>query len=209
MKCGNCKQDHETVAEVRKCYGVSAPGRVPLTEFHDGHDGQYELIQRLLTEREMTPLPAYEVAKTQLSKQEATELITHLIKDVPRPVASSQVRTGGLSKFGVPAGYYAVNSLTGNNDTDFFEVNVPEEGKWKGYTFVSRVIGGRPSVRIKGPQANHALQEIVAVGINEAKQRYGREIGRCGECNRHLTDELSRRIGIGPVCRDKIAARAG
>lgn len=38
-------------------------------------------------------------------------------------------------------------------------------------------------------------------GIDAARERYGREIGRCGICNRTLTDEESRRIGIGPVCR--------
>src|SRR5262252_4961049 len=35
----------------------------------------------------------------------------------------------------------------------------------------------------------------------DAGPRFGREIGRCYVCGRTLTDELSRELGIGPVCR--------
>jgi hypothetical protein len=35
----------------------------------------------------------------------------------------------------------------------------------------------------------------------DAGPRFGREIGRCYVCGRTLTDELSRSLGIGPVCR--------
>jgi hypothetical protein len=101
----------------------------------------------------------------------------------------------------VPAGHYAVPSLTGNNDLDFFRVDRPTEGKWAGRTFVNRVIGGRPSVAVPGVTARQALEAIRDAGPEEAKKKYGQEIGRCGECNRHLTDELSRSLGIGPVCR--------
>jgi hypothetical protein len=102
----------------------------------------------------------------------------------------------------VPAGHYAVESLTGNNDLDFFSVD-KGKGRWVGRTFVERVIGGRPSVAVRGVQAHRALEAIAAAGPDKAMARYGQEIGQCGKCNRHLTDELSRSLGIGPVCRDK------
>lgn len=35
----------------------------------------------------------------------------------------------------------------------------------------------------------------------DAGPRFGREIGRCYVCGRTLTDERSRALGIGPVCR--------
>jgi hypothetical protein len=37
MRCGNCKKDHDTVAEVRKCYGVDSSGLTPeqQTYLHD------------------------------------------------------------------------------------------------------------------------------------------------------------------------------
>jgi hypothetical protein len=38
-------------------------------------------------------------------------------------------------------------------------------------------------------------------GDPDAGPRFGREIGRCYVCGRTLTDETSRALGIGPVCR--------
>jgi hypothetical protein len=35
----------------------------------------------------------------------------------------------------------------------------------------------------------------------DAGPRFGREIGKCYVCGRTLTDETSRELGIGPVCR--------
>lgn len=35
----------------------------------------------------------------------------------------------------------------------------------------------------------------------DAGPRFGREIGRCYVCGRTLTDETSRALGIGPICR--------
>lgn len=103
----------------------------------------------------------------------------------------------------IPAGYYAVESRTGNNDLDFFMVVRPEKGYWKERTFVKLVIGGHPNQPVRGSEARSVLERIEAAGIQEAKELYGKEIGKCGECNRSLTDEESRRIGIGPVCRNK------
>lgn len=101
----------------------------------------------------------------------------------------------------VPAGFYAVPSRTGNNDLDFFRVDRPEDGKWAGYTFVKRVIGGHDDQRVRGTEMRLALEAILATGVDQARQTYGVEIGRCAICNRHLTDDESRAFGIGPTCR--------
>jgi|SRR5579872_1896679 len=103
----------------------------------------------------------------------------------------------------VPAGHYAVASLTGNNDLDFFRVDRPADGPYRGRTFVKRVIGGRPNVNVRGRTAVLALKAILAEGIEAAGQRYGVELGQCCRCNRHLTDATSRALGIGPDCRAK------
>ena len=102
----------------------------------------------------------------------------------------------------VPEGHYAVASATGTNDLDFFRVDRPDSGRWAGRTFVKRVIGGRPSVPVRGTVARAALEAILSAGVDSARTLYGQEIGRCWHCNRHLTDETSRRLGIGPVCRE-------
>jgi hypothetical protein len=144
IRCGNCKKEHETVAEVKACYGMT---RNPVT----------------------------------------IEVFDYT---TPR---------SGIPE--IAAGYYAVESATGNNDLDFYRVDRPTEGRWAGRTFVKRIIGGNPDIQVRGAEARNALNRILAAGPDDAKKKYGQEIGQCGECNRHLTDETSRELGIGPVCR--------
>jgi len=100
----------------------------------------------------------------------------------------------------VPEGYYATPSRTGTNDLDFWRVDRPTEGRWAGRTFVKRVIGGHPDANVRGAEVRLALEAIQAAGPQSAAEVYGREIGRCGMCNRHLTDAVSRARGIGPDC---------
>jgi len=49
------------------------------------------------------------------------------------------------------------------------------------------------------PEKLRILKAIIA--DPDAGPRFGREIGRCYVCGRTLTDETSRALGIGPVCR--------
>jgi hypothetical protein len=206
-----------TVEHVRACYGGAAIGQhIPLTTVHDGKDGQYELLQRLMEERDMPPLDPYDEIKGKVSKSEASALISHLINDVKKPVAPKQVKEGGAAKFDVPAGYYATPSITGNNDLDFWKVDRPTEGKWAGYTFVRRVIGGHSDQNLPRDSKKRvktdnrrlarvtqvaALEAIVKFGIEKSHELFGTELKFCRECGIHLTDELSRELGIGPVCR--------
>lgn len=101
----------------------------------------------------------------------------------------------------VPEGYYATASRTGNNDLDFWAIDRPTEGRWAGRVFVKRVVGGRADQNVRGPEARLALEAIAAAGPEDAARLYGQEVGRCGRCNRHLTDETSRAYGLGPECR--------
>jgi hypothetical protein len=100
----------------------------------------------------------------------------------------------------VPEGHYATPSATGNNDLDFWRVDRPTEGRWAGRVFVKRVIGGRADQAVRGAEAIDALRAICADHPHHAMVLYGQEVGRCGRCNRHLTDEASRQRGLGPDC---------
>jgi len=52
---------------------------------------------------------------------------------------------------------------------------------------------------------NEKLRILTAIANDpDAGPRFGREIGACYKCGRVLTDELSRQLGIGPVCREGI-----
>lgn len=102
----------------------------------------------------------------------------------------------------LPAGHYAIPSA-GHNDLDFYRIDRPTTGRYAGLTFVKVVVGGRPARRLPRSLAQPVIDRIEAHGAQEAAQTYGREIGRCYRCNRHLTDEESRRLGIGPDCRGR------
>jgi len=163
---------------------------------------QAEFIKSLLASRtgyseDFAARVSVALAEESLPRKKASEVIEFLLKHPNAPKAATSVGTE------VPAGHYAVESATGSNDYDFWKVDKPDSGKWEGWTFVKRVIGGRPAQRVKGAEAKAALAAIEAAGPPAAARLYGQEIGRCGRCNRHLTDKESRSLGIGPECRKK------
>jgi isocitrate/isopropylmalate dehydrogenase len=98
-------------------------------------------------------------------------------------------------------GYYATKSATGNNDLDFWFVRVQTEGRYAGFRSVSRVLGGRGTQRIHNGEQMTALRAILAAGTEAAGMLFAQELGRCRKCGRDLTDDTSRQLGIGPVCR--------
>jgi uncharacterized protein DUF6011 len=55
---------------------------------------------------------------------------------------------------------------------------------------------------IRNFAAKHAILKRINADRDGALALYGREVGRCGRCNRTLTSEY-RKLGIGPVCIDK------
>jgi Family of unknown function (DUF6011) len=200
IKCGHCGGTHESVQDVRKCYGGQTVATVARPA--DGATAkQLGFLRKLREERGLVT-----DGLEKLSKAEASDEISRHLS--PKGKAAKAVYEANGKRQAertapypdVPAGHYAVESLTGNNDLDFFRVDRPTEGHYRGRTFVKRVIGGRPDVAVRGPQARAALEAILAAGTDKATLRYGQEIGRCGKCNRHLTDEVSRSRGIGPDC---------
>jgi len=104
----------------------------------------------------------------------------------------------------VPAGHFAVPSRTGANDLDFWLVQKPTEGRWAGYVFVKRVLGGHDPVSVRGAEAAAALAAISAAGPLAAAAVYGQQIGQCSHCHRELTDVVSRFTGYGPTCRGHV-----
>lgn len=104
----------------------------------------------------------------------------------------------------VPAGYYALDTVSdGDNDIAFYCVT-KGTGRWAGHTFVETVIGGDRGGPVRGAAGRSVLDRIRKAGVQEATERYGREIGRCGRCHRTLTNKESRDRGIGPECATKL-----
>lgn len=212
--CGKCKAYHPTVADVKACYlgtgpVAQAPANSPAGSttaplsanvWRKGNDGTW-LVQvangAATGDTVVVAKRSGEVADVVLG-----EYVADGIDGVKffRPEAKP-VPTPATDLPDVPEGYYAVASATGNNDLDFYVVQVGKD-KWAGRIFVKRVIGGHPDTAVRGTEAKAALTRIFEADWQEAAHRYGQEIGRCGKCNRTLTDETSRAYGIGPVCRD-------
>jgi hypothetical protein len=86
--------------------------------------------------------------------------------------------------------------------------NVNKNGSsWKGWVFVKRVVGPRedkigrqaPGGTYHG-QFRGLLTQVLHDPVR-SMARYGQMVGECGRCGRRLTDDKSRRDGIGPECR--------
>jgi len=104
------------------------------------------------------------------------------------------------------------------HEVRFYVVRTPDEGRYKDWTFVS-IQGGdvhrtagfrRPNGEfvVKLPEVMVAVEQIAADPM-ATLARYGHEIGACGVCGRALTDETSRRVGIGPVCLGRLRSSYG
>ena len=104
----------------------------------------------------------------------------------------------------VPAGRYAIETAGRGavNELAFYVVDRPTEGKWAGYVFVKLMVSDEEQ-RLSRDTQTAILRKIAEVGAEVASARYGHEIGKCGVCNRTLTNDESRARGIGPVCAEK------
>jgi len=199
IRCGK-GHEHETVAEVRACYAVGGgEGSAPAVRSNKfagtcvkcGHrvEAQAGRIER---------------------NAESGWDVFHLDGTCPEKIAVPETAMAGLRApafredfKNIPAGHYATASLTGKNDYDFWRVDCPAEGRWAGRIFVKRIIGGKPEAPVRGATRFGALSAIITEGIEVCGTRYGVELGQCRKCNRHLTDETSRALGIGPDCRSQ------
>lgn len=103
----------------------------------------------------------------------------------------------------IPEGYYAVDSLTGNNDVDFFCVDKPEKGQWAGHVFVKQIVGGDQWFPCKGRRKYEVLEAITRVGWNIAGERFAAERKECYKCLSDLTKYASRSLGLGRTCAGK------
>lgn len=98
----------------------------------------------------------------------------------------------------IPVGKYAIKNAPTNtvNDISFWSVWVNDDGKiWR----LKQVVGG---ILENVPHASILpILKVIGRDPEAAMALYGHEIGQCGACGRQLTNKLSRRLGIGPICR--------
>ena len=191
IKCGK-GHEHETIAEVRECYGVTTKQA-------------YRANKYAGTCVKCGGTVAAEKGRADKNHHGKWE-VSHLDGECPQraPQETAPRFEHGLDRYDViPRGHYATDSLTGHNDLDFWRVDRPEQGAYAGRTFVKRIVGGKPDLNVSRDTKFRALEAILELGPEGSALLYGRELGRCSRCNRHLTDETSRALGMGPECRQR------
>lgn len=135
-----------------------------------------------------------------LSSSEASAEINHLksLQGGARPMIQPKPKSPATTS--APVGRYAVD-LPGGRGPTLVEITKPTSGPWSGYTFVKTVpfLEGGKAEPVKGAAAIHVLNEVER-SPRACAAAYGRMTGRCGQCNRRLSDPSSVQLGIGPEC---------
>ena len=138
-----------------------------------------------------------------LKTRKADNLSTGQVRGILNCIRAEVLREGEANLAGdvleVTNGRYAI---TIGDKLRFFHINAPTKGKWVGFTFVKEFLGGGQKFNIRNRETRNQILGAIA-NDSKALARYGQELGFCGICGRELTDEVSRAIGIGPVCREK------
>lgn len=133
----------------------------------------------------------------------------HKEGECPTGDAPAPVRSLNDILANVPDGYLALES-TGKNDLVFYRVATNKglhNPAKKGHRYVQIVIGGHTNETLTGKRGIESATRIAMLSpaeLAEATARFGREIGKCGRCGRHLTDEASRARGLGAECASKV-----
>jgi len=193
IKCGRGHY-HNSVTEVRECYGVP----------EDLTKREYRKNKFAGTCRKCHGKVDAEAGR--IDKIDGQWVPSHLEGQCPQraPQETAPRFEQGLDRYDkIPKGHYATVSASGRNDFDFWRVDRPEQGAYAGRTFVKRIVGGKPDLNVSRDMKFRALEAIMSEGIELTAKRYGVELGHCYRCNRTLTDETSRALGIGPECRSK------
>lgn len=105
---------------------------------------------------------------------------------------------------GFEDGFYAVPFVGQGSHTDLTFFGIRTRNNGSGDRYVVHTVGGHADTDdVTNEWVERALHSLTTVDRYEAMQAYGQKMGYCGDCGRHLTDEISRKLGIGPVCAAK------
>lgn len=104
---------------------------------------------------------------------------------------------------GGKVGHFAVRLPSDLETVKFYRVKQVVGGRWDGKVFVD----AQASSEFWPVKKAETLVEVLSAILRDvpaAEKLYGNELGKCCRCNRTLTDETSRALGIGPECRSKL-----
>lgn len=169
--------------------------RIPAGSAKMATERQVAYIHGLISERELpaefADLTVESVTTESVTAEAASAMIRALKVQPRRPVQAQDEYVN------VPDGNYAILNASGKGDVVFYRVWTRRDGSRGVDLQVSDDY--LPVARAQVP----GIMDRIAQDPGRALIRYGHEIGRCGVCNRTLTDAVSRERGIGPVCASK------
>lgn len=203
VKCGNCKDKHETIADVRECYSITArelgeelnpTGAKPLSaQTNERHnppsEPQVDFVEDLLSVRIWPDTYTRSEIKA-MSSSQVSAMITGLKAADYKP-----------RELKCPEGRYALEQPD-NKDTPiaFYEI-----GWWQNHITIRRLVGAPGDFarqRVRDSIGQRILDAIEA-NPKEAMMRFADETECCGSCGSPLTNKDSRAARIGPVCAKK------
>jgi hypothetical protein len=217
IRCGHCKETHDTVAEVRACSQEHSGLTAGQSKYEHLSAGQANYLRSLLSQFRLglvggvTPETAsYEFGRRVLEglidarRNRATGKdfvlpegvfhLTHVNEPDERTMTHPPMPD-------VPQGYYAVPDWTGREELKFVFVKDGKD-KWAGRKFSKLIVGGHPELSMSPKETRRALTAILKFGIENAGILYGQKIGQCYNCNRSLTKKASRVLSLGRHCAE-------
>jgi len=167
---------------------------------------QVAFIQSLLDER---VVPEEYAAKVRseigiFTSKRASEVISGLMAAPRKPkqaLPEGDVLDGiPHAKYAIPAAELAVKALARPFDGDLLFIEVKE---FRGRTYMRRLQGAPGGfVRSRIPMDDVAVYaNMIKADAYRYTKAFGEHYRCCGKCGADLTDEESRRLMLGPICR--------
>jgi len=180
---------------------------------------QWGFIRNLCVEREMDAMQYHS-----LTVRQASGAIEHLLTlpkvrssfphakdgvhveyedvDIVRGGKETVMRIGyivGAGEHRIPRGRYALRNSDDPNDLTFYRVWVGTRGGW-----AVKLLVGPNEFPVERRERAVELLGAIATDPPNSSAAYGFAIGRCGICGLRLTNQVSREMGMGPVCRSRV-----
>jgi hypothetical protein len=192
---------------------------------------QLSYIKSLIEKRDVSPLSteqklflSVEDNLLLLSKKQASAAIKALLGCNMKPVQPAQpaqpvsepaqasepeisTDDGTVENQEVPEGYFYIVDPKDNTEKFYRVTKGRPDTRWAGYTFLSVQASDYFYAIKEKPYRDRIFAEILKDPVT-AMNEYGMRLGRCGVCNRTLTDRDSRLRGIGPICAERLYGQA-
>lgn len=209
MKCYSCKGEHETANEVRSCHskklrashghGLPAPAT----------PRQISLAHALGRERERLAKykdlekAEYEQAISDLKFADISSFIDLMLKQ-PYVRGAKSGYAGWEDRFeSIKPGKYALESEDGS--VRFYQVHrLYADGRGNKRMDVSELTGAPGEFRRRKLMRVYKILDAIHADPMAAFALFGLKVGRCGVCSSPLTQEHTRKRGIGDICFEKL-----